>query len=177
MFVMFSSSASLYALAVLVVLVTYTLKRRSRNVLLPPGPPGYPIIGNVYDIPQRYAWVTYKEWAKTYGDVLRVEAFGKTTIILNSLKAAMELLDKRSSNSSDRPRLVCGTLMGWEWDFAHMAYSDRWRRHRRVFHQYFQPRNLVSYYAIQKKVTANLLSQLGRSPENFAAHIRQYVRE
>ncbi|KAF9560813.1 putative CyP450 monooxygenase [Agrocybe pediades] len=170
------SASSLYALAILVVLVTYAWRRRSRNVLLPPGPPGYPIIGNVYDIPQGYAWQTYNEWAKTYGDIFRFEVFGQTTIILNSLKAAMELLDKRSSNSSDRPRLVMADeLMGWEWDFAHMAYSDRWRRHRRVFHQYFQPRNLASYYPIQKKVTANLLSQLGRSPENFAAHIRQHV--
>ncbi|KAF9560814.1 cytochrome P450 [Agrocybe pediades] len=174
---MFSSSASLYALVILVVLVTYGWKRRqSRNVLLPPGPPGYPIIGNVYDIPQGYAWLTYNEWAKTYGDVFRFEVFGKTTIVLNSLKAAMEVLDKKSSTSSDRPRLVMADeLMGWDWDFAHMAYSDRWRRHRRIFHQYFQPRNLSSYYPIQKKVTSNLLSQLGRSPENFAAHVRQYV--
>lgn len=86
-------------------------------------------------------------------------------------------------------------LIGWEWDFAHMSHSDRWRyvltpalrieelvidkfllrRHRRYFHQYFQPRNLASYYPIQKKVTVNLLSQLLESPQNFAAHIRQYV--
>jgi len=49
------------------------------------------------------------------------------------------------------------------------------RRHRRCFHQYFQPRNLASYYPIQKKVTVDLLAHLLNSPENFAAHIRQYV--
>ncbi|KJA26055.1 hypothetical protein HYPSUDRAFT_64267 [Hypholoma sublateritium FD-334 SS-4] len=66
-------------------------------------------------------------------------------------------------------------LLGWEWDFAHMPYTDRWRRHRRLFHQYFQPRNITVFYPFQKRMTVTLLGQLADSPDNFVAHIRQYV--
>jgi len=83
------------------------LRLRRRNLPpLPPGPKGYPLIGNLYDIPHENAWVTYAEWSKKYGDVIHVSVFGTSTIILNSAKAALELLEKRSANYSDRPRMV-----------------------------------------------------------------------
>ncbi|KAF8971478.1 cytochrome P450 [Flammula alnicola] len=172
------STNTLYPILVAFI-ASYLLRlllRRRKDLPLPPGPKGYPVIGNVYDVPHHYPWLTYADWAKKYGDVFSFSAFNNTTIVLNSLKATTELLDKRSSNYSDRPRMVMANeLMGWEWDFAHMAYTDRWRRHRRMFHQYFQPRNLASYYPVQKRMIINLLEQLGRSPEQFAPHFRQYV--
>jgi hypothetical protein len=125
------------------VLVTWARKRRA--LPLPPGPTGYPIIGNVYDIPHHYAWLTYADWAKKYGDVVSYSVFGRVTVVLNSLEATTELLEKRSSNYSDRPRMVrefsiwrchscdnllqimANELMDWDWDFVHMGYADRWR--------------------------------------------------
>ena len=34
---------------------------------LPPGPKGYPLIGNLFDMPIDKPWVVYDEWRKTYG--------------------------------------------------------------------------------------------------------------
>jgi hypothetical protein len=34
---------------------------------LPPGPKGYPLIGNLFDIPLDKPWMVYDEWRKTYG--------------------------------------------------------------------------------------------------------------
>ena len=34
---------------------------------LPPGPKGYPLIGNLFDMPVDKPWVVYDEWRKTYG--------------------------------------------------------------------------------------------------------------
>ena len=34
---------------------------------LPPGPKGYPLIGNLFDMPANKPWVVYDEWRKTYG--------------------------------------------------------------------------------------------------------------
>ena len=36
---------------------------------LPPGPKGYPLIGNLFDIPVDKPWVVYDEWRKTYGKI------------------------------------------------------------------------------------------------------------
>ena len=34
---------------------------------LPPGPKGYPLIGNLFDMPIERPWIVYDEWRKTYG--------------------------------------------------------------------------------------------------------------
>jgi len=91
-----------------VVILLYLLSwaRRSRRLPLPPGPKGLPLIGNILDIPRTYIWLKYAQLAKIYGDIIKIDAFGKTTIILHSWEAAVELLEKRASNYSDRPRMV-----------------------------------------------------------------------
>ena len=44
------------------------LKKRSKSGLpLPPGPKGYPIIGNMLDVPSIMPWKTFQQWSKTYG--------------------------------------------------------------------------------------------------------------
>jgi len=102
---MLSSTVYVYLFGFFVALL-FIRKKLRVPLPLPPGPRGYPIIGNVYDIPHEYAWHTYAEWAKKYGDIMYFNVLGTSTIVLNSLKATMELLDKRSSNYSDRPRMV-----------------------------------------------------------------------
>jgi hypothetical protein len=40
------------------------------------------------------------------GDVVYLESFGQGMVILGSLEACTDLLDRRSANYSDRPRMV-----------------------------------------------------------------------
>ena len=38
-----------------------------KGLPLPPGPRGYPLIGNLFDMPVYKPWVVYDKWRKTYG--------------------------------------------------------------------------------------------------------------
>ncbi|KAF9479694.1 cytochrome P450 [Pholiota conissans] len=148
---------------------------RKRNPL-PPGPKGLPLIGNLHELPYEYPWLTYAQWAKKYGPIFSFKVFGSTTIVINSFKVATELIEKRSTNYSDRPRMIMADeLMEWAWSFIHMPYADRWRRHRKMFHQYFQPRVLSTYHPSQTEMTIKLLRQLSCTPEEFGSHIKHYV--
>lgn len=39
----------------------------SRRSRFPPGPPGKPLIANLFDMPTKNEWLVFSEWAKTYG--------------------------------------------------------------------------------------------------------------
>lgn len=69
-------------------------------------------MGNIRDIGYsgQHTWTQYSDWASLYGEVIYLEIVGKPFIILNSAKATTELLDKRSSNYSDRPGILYGHL-------------------------------------------------------------------
>lgn len=92
------------------LLLWYQFRYRFRTppgARLPPGPRGLPLLGNHFDVPRKRPWLTYTEWAKTYGDVVYMEIYSGPVIIVNSAKAAIELFEKRSINYADRPRMVC----------------------------------------------------------------------
>lgn len=53
------------------IVVIYAGRRYLRNTRstspLPPGPSGLPWVGNVVGVDANAPWLTYREWAKTYG--------------------------------------------------------------------------------------------------------------
>ncbi len=81
---------------------------RRRRLPLPPGPKGLPLIGNLWDVPAEYPWLTYAQWAATYGDILYLDTPGNPTVVINSAQAAADLFEKRSGNYSDRPGVAGG---------------------------------------------------------------------
>lgn len=103
-----NSSFLLATLASGTLLLCYLfyLSRNRRYIPLPPGPKGFPLIGNLWDVPAEYPWVTYARWTATYGDVLYLDTPGNSTVVINSAQAADDLLEKRSRNYSDRPRMA-----------------------------------------------------------------------
>ncbi|KAK0480125.1 cytochrome P450 [Armillaria novae-zelandiae] len=162
------------------ILLTYCLfyiSRNYRRLPLPPGPKGFPLIGNLWDVPVEYPWITYTRWTATYGDILYLDTPGNPTVVINSAQAAMDLFEKRSGIYSDRPGMVNFTmrmLAGWDFNLGLMRYSDRWRMHRRTFHQYLQPRAVPAYNFVEMKATSVLLQQLHKSPDAFVRHVRYY---
>jgi hypothetical protein len=56
------------------------------------------------------------ERSYSLGDVVYVEALGQPIVILGSMQAATDLLEKRSLNTSDRPVLSMPKLYVSIWD-------------------------------------------------------------
>lgn len=44
--------------------VLFSRKQRRRH---PPGPPGLPLVGNLFDLPKESTWLTYEAWGRKYG--------------------------------------------------------------------------------------------------------------
>src|SRR5271154_3956034 len=96
----------------LVILTDYLyvlIKRRT----LPPGPFPLPIVGNVLQLPKVKPWIKFEEWSQYYNDPLITVWIGRApTIIVNDCWTASDLMEKRASNYSSRPRhVVLGDLL------------------------------------------------------------------
>jgi hypothetical protein len=68
------SSTGVFAAAVVLVLALILLYRalKRESLSLPPGPKGWPLIGNLLDVPQSDFVKTYTEWARKYGEWFHV---------------------------------------------------------------------------------------------------------
>ncbi|KAJ7124129.1 hypothetical protein C8R43DRAFT_1135708 [Mycena crocata] len=101
-----------------------------RKALLPPGPKGFPLIGNLLDVPKTEEWLAFLEMSRKYdSDIISVNLMGDTIVVLNSLKACQDLLDVKSSIYSDRPPFrKLNDLMGFDWHFGFMPYGPVWKR-------------------------------------------------
>ncbi|THU98690.1 cytochrome P450 [Dendrothele bispora CBS 962.96] len=173
-------SANVLIGLVCAVVVYYAFSKRSRSAFpLPPGPRRLPIVGNWQDTHKltEPIYLVYTKWAKEFGDLVYLEMpFGESTIVVNSAKAVDELFEKRSANYSDRPKMyMANELMKWAWNLAHMRYSDRWRLHRKTFHQYFQQRQIPEFYPIQRESATLFLNKLIEDPEEFHDHVRHHA--
>ncbi|KAH9916791.1 cytochrome P450 [Fomitopsis serialis] len=164
-------------LALTVSVITYIAwARLSRHrVRLPPGPSRLPFVGSVHHLPLEYQHKKFVELAKTFGDVIFLQLFSRPTVVLNSLDAASDLLEKRSSKYSDRPRFILTAMMGFDLAMSIMPYGEQWRRHRRWFAAAFVDKKLESYVPIQQRETHRLLVGLLESPDAFLALIKRYV--
>jgi hypothetical protein len=106
----------------LYLLVTFRDRRRRKGLPYPPGPPSWPIIGCLFDIPKDKPWIVYTDMSKKYGrrnilgttaspqlnraslgDIICLRALSKVTVVLSSFSAIKDLLEKRGDYYSDRP--------------------------------------------------------------------------
>ncbi|KAJ2912893.1 hypothetical protein MD484_g7522, partial [Candolleomyces efflorescens] len=105
-------------------------------------------------------WMGWKVLTKDAGDILYMAAFGRGIIILGSRKAAVDLLDKRAVNFSDRARLPMVDMMDVNWSFGAMQYGAEWRQNRRAFHQYLNANAVPKYHPIMLEETKNFLRKI-----------------
>ncbi|KAJ6567314.1 putative monooxygenase [Mycena vulgaris] len=122
----------------------------SRKKKMPPGPRRFPIFGNALQIPQTYQWLTFSRWAKEYGNLVYLDAFGQPLIILNSSKSAKDLLEQRSAIYSDRPHLEMARLSGYDKGLVLQPCNDSWRQQRKIVMQDLAPRMIPRYHAFQE---------------------------
>ncbi|KAG2040007.1 cytochrome P450 [Suillus americanus] len=140
----------------------------------PPGPPGWPLIGNILDMPHVKPWLTFAMWGKKYGNIAHIEVMGQHIMVVNSIKTAMDILDKKSTLYSDRPILpVGGELVGWKHSMTLLPDGDLFRRHRRNLHRVIGTRAAVGIYSqIEEVETRRFLKRVLTNPGQLRAHVR-----
>ncbi|KAF8124371.1 cytochrome P450 [Boletus edulis] len=148
----------------------YTWYRARR---LPPGVSG---LRCIFEIPSEKVWLKMLRFNQQYGNIASGSFFGYNIIVIGSAKIAEDLLEKRSTNYSDRPRSVmCGELSGWGKIMLLSNYNDWFRAHRKWFAQ-----DIGSYASVAKLhrmiefEARRYLQCVLEDSERNQAHIRKY---
>ena len=96
-------------------------------------------------------------------------------IILNSSKAAFDLLDKRSVTYSDRPILTMGgEMVGWDQMLGLIQCGPRFRESRKFISRIIGTRASVENLApLQERETAKFLVRVMADPGSLIQQIRK----
>ncbi|KAB5589224.1 O-methylsterigmatocystin oxidoreductase [Ceratobasidium theobromae] len=163
-------------LLVTLIFTIYVRPRRDK-VPCPPSLKSEFLIGHARVIPLEREWEVFAQWSKELdSDIVHAEAFGRHIIVLNSIETAIDLLEKRSSNYSDRPELTMisdENLMGWGQNTVTRRYDDGWRRARRIIHQRFSKTAVEELWPIQEQEAQEFLQKLLADDSRFMRTFRE----
>ncbi|KAJ7611372.1 cytochrome P450 [Mycena polygramma] len=144
-----------------------------RKGRLPPGPRGLPLLGNLFQL-KADAWLTFTEWKEKYGPLVHINVAGQSILIMNTHKVAADLLDRRGSIYSNRPRwIVASEILTGGLLMVFTQYNDVWRRMRRAGHEGLNKQVASQFHALQSKEALLLIDGMLRQPHLWNEHIRR----
>ncbi|KAJ1300391.1 hypothetical protein OPQ81_005210 [Rhizoctonia solani] len=136
----------------------------SRKLVHPPSPKSLPFIGNLISLPAGPEHIIYTELGKQLNsDIIYLDLLGNDIVVLNSIEAASDLLDKRSSLYSDRfcPLMFEDkSLLDWSTSPPFLRYNDVWRHQRRMMNKWLNVREVSQFYKMLEDRTRFLLQHL-----------------
>ncbi|KZS91050.1 cytochrome P450 [Sistotremastrum niveocremeum HHB9708] len=168
-----------WATTFLAVLLLLRYLRNRRRLPLPPGPKGYPFIGNALEMPKSHEWHTYHEWGSRYGDVVHVSAFGQDVIILNSHEAAVDMMIKKSAICSDRPQFTMGRLVGWDQAITLLQYNRTLKTMRRSYSHLMGSRSSNHFWDVEEQMTKRFIRKVYndvRGGDHEGSHLQERIR-
>ncbi|CAI9292224.1 unnamed protein product [Lactuca saligna] len=132
-----------------------------RNLRLPPGPKGFPIIGNLLEIganPHHSLAIL----SKCYGPIMSLKLGSRTTIVISSPDITKEFF--HTHDTSFLNRSVPIALRAGDFDKYSMMWmpaGDQWRKMRRITKEYlFSVLQLDAREFLQRKKVQELLNHV-----------------
>nr|QPP19119.1 cytochrome P450 CYP1 [Wolfiporia cocos] len=160
----------------LAILASHLIKKNIARYPLPPGPPGFPIIGNALQMPLEKEWRVLADWAMKYGEIMHLSVLGQHVIVLSSADVITELLEKRSANYSDRPRFpMAGEMIGYSDYISITPYGMYHREGRKLMMNALAARKTTGISDLQESQALQLCRRLLDTPADFRSHIRWFV--
>ncbi|KAL7931015.1 cytochrome P450 [Trichoderma chlorosporum] len=173
-----NSPSGLLLFICLIILVAgkaVAYQKRGRLASLPPGPPGEWILGHLRIVPTDNPEYFYMRLSREYAsDILSFRILGQPVIVLNSVRTATDLLDKRGANYCDRPRFVLFEVMGWRKTLTFLRWGPSFRMHRRILQRSFQKSSIGQYRYLQEREAMALIRGIMDRPAAWETVLRRF---
>ncbi|KAL2629026.1 hypothetical protein R1flu_013712 [Riccia fluitans] len=128
----FQSSFGVYFVGVLSLLVFWRKFGKGRKLRLPPGPPGWPLLGHL-PILGTMPHLSMMKLSQKYGPLMIIRLGTIRTVVVSSPEMAKIFLKTQDHLFATRPRTINGEVFMYNYqDMAFSPYNDHWRLVRRI---------------------------------------------
>ncbi|KAG8984157.1 hypothetical protein FRB90_005510, partial [Tulasnella sp. 427] len=131
------------------------------------------------DLPTERFALTYSKLGDIYGPISWFVVPGLTIVALNTYDAMYELLEKRGSKYTDRPRAtMLQDLIGMEFITPFRQGDHTWRLHRKLLRTALSATTVrQTYSALFISSAQSYLKSLSRQPEMFLPNLKRSIGE
>ncbi|KAH9757630.1 cytochrome P450 83B1 [Citrus sinensis] len=153
-------------------------KAKTTSGLLPPGPRGLLLIGNLHQLESTN--LHYQLWnlSKKYGPLMSLRLGLVQTVVVSSVKMAKEALKTHDVEFSGRPALVGQQKLTYNGlDVAFAPYNDYWKEMRKICVTHlFNASRVHHFRAVREDEVARMIekiSSLSSSPATAVINISE----
>ncbi|KAK7397587.1 hypothetical protein QQX98_013046 [Neonectria punicea] len=164
------------SIIVFIAMLLLTPLRKKHSLPLPPGPPGEFLLGHTRLIPKDNTAAVYARWSKEYAkdsDIIHVKSLGQSIVILNSVDAARDVLERKGANFCDRPKFTLLEVMGWGKTLTFLPFGDRWQMHRKLLQTSFSNTNIRKWHELQVTEARRTVGNILRRPDGWETSLRR----
>ncbi|PKA57273.1 Ent-kaurene oxidase, chloroplastic [Apostasia shenzhenica] len=94
--------ATIAVFSITFVAIWKFILHRRRPLNYPPAVPGWPVIGNLFQLKEKKPYLTFTKWAEVYGPIYSIRLGTSVMVVLNSAEVAKEALVSKFSSISTR---------------------------------------------------------------------------
>lgn len=167
-----------YSAIILLPALIFTIihSKTSGSKRLPPGPPGWPVFGHMFNLgnaPHR----TIAELQPNYGPVVWLKLGSVNTMAVLTAKAACELFKNHDLTFLDRTIVETMTAHGYHYGSLALApYGSRWRVLRRMCTvEMFVGKRINETGGIRRKCVEDMLFWIEKDGNGNAIPVGRYV--
>jgi cytochrome P450 len=137
---------------------------------------GFPLIGNVGQLPTTFVWYKFTEWCNLYGPLVKFNLAGRDHVIVNTEKIANDLMRERGNIYSSRPQVpMAAQLLSQNMRPVLLPYGDVWRNGRKLMHHLAMPAAAKNYEPIQEEESVRVLHELLHDSARYEKWFERYA--
>ncbi|KAG1768299.1 cytochrome P450 [Suillus occidentalis] len=160
--------------AVLAILYKKFSLAGRKGIPLPPGPPARWFWNNA--LPTVNIVYTLTDLVREYGPIVSFRQGGQVIIVIGSMEAAADIMEKEGGSLVDRPRsIAAGEMLSNEMRITMARYGERFRRLRKAVHPHLQPKAAETYQDMQREDAMNFILDVLNDPTNHQKHAQRYA--
>ncbi|KAM0006865.1 putative cytochrome P450 [Helianthus debilis subsp. tardiflorus] len=147
----------------LLLLILLPIRRfQSKSLPLPPGPPGFPIIGNLHQLDISDLAVYLWGLSKRYGPLMSLRLGNVQTLVVSSAEMAKEILKTNDLVFCTRPILTGYKRLSYDnKDIVLSPYNEYWREMRKISTLHlFSMKQVTSFRPVREQEVFDMIDRM-----------------